>query len=96
MSASSPCPATETSQAVRDFAARLCVELEAFGLKRDQFREAASTARYTVSKATLNRHIAAVLSCKSAFTTDSMAGAAPLLDEEKREIMAGWVLEKTL
>lgn len=76
----------------RELIARLTEFVQAQGLSRELFRVCLANAGYEVSKASLDRWVNSVVSSGYALSTDKASGAHPLLDEDEREIAAGWVL----
>jgi len=87
-------PSTELSTGQRELIARLVGPLEARGISRAAFRDILAEAKITVSKSSLDRWICAHISNASIFATEKGSGAPPLLDEDQREIAAGWVLSQ--
>lgn len=85
-------PSTELSTGQREVITRLVEPLEARGISRATFRDILAEVGITVSKPSLDRWIHAHISNASIFTAEKGSGAPPLLDEEQREIAAGWVL----
>jgi Mn-dependent DtxR family transcriptional regulator/transposase len=84
--------AARTPAEVRTFAARLFVELERRSVKRKLTLEAMDAAGYTPSTRTLSRHIQAARLGGDVLSKEKATGRAPSLDEEQREIAAGFVL----
>lgn len=85
-------PATELSPDQRELMARLTEPLQAQGIPRDLFRACLDNAGYQVSKASLDRWVCSLASSGRALSTTKASGARPALDEDEREVAAGWVL----
>ena len=85
-------PSAELSVVERELIARVTGFLQEQGLSRELFRACLENAGYKVSKASLDRWVNSVASSGCALSTDKASGARPLLDEDEREIAAGWVL----
>jgi transposase len=83
---------TELSTAQRELIARLVGPLEARGISRSVFRDVLADAKITVPKSSLDRWVHVHAATGSIFKAEKASGAAPLLDDEEREIAAGWVL----
>ena len=90
--------ASTLSEDVKTFAARLFLEQERRGVKRESFLEDMINAGYSVSKASFNRYIAAVRAGGTAVTTseEKLSGRPTALTEDQVEIAAGWVLQGNL
>ena len=82
----------ELSVDERELIARLTEFLQAHGISRELFRVGLENVGYKVSKASLDRWVNSVSSSGYALSADKASGARPLLDEDEREIAAGWVL----
>ena len=87
-------PSAELSTGQRELIARLVGPLEARGISRVAFRDILADANITVPKSSLDRWICAHVSNVSIFTVEKGSGASPLLDDDQREIAAGWVLSQ--
>ena len=87
-------PSAELSTGQRELIARLVGPLEARGISRAAFRDILADANITVPKSSLDRWICAHVSNVSIFTVEKGSGASPLLDDDPREIAAGWVLSQ--
>lgn len=87
-------PSTELSTGQRELIARLVGPLEARGIPRAVFRDVLAEAEITVPKSSLDRWVQAHAATGSIFTAEKASGAAPLLDHEQSEIVAGWVLSQ--
>jgi transposase len=85
-------PSTELSTGQRELIACLVGSLEERGISRSAFREILADANITVPKSSLDRWVYAHVSNSSIFTAEKGSGAPPLLDDDQREIAAGWVL----
>lgn len=85
-------PSAELSVDQRELIARLTVLLQAQGISRELFCVCLESAGYKVSKASLDRWVNSLASSGYALSADKASGARPLLDEDEREIAAGWVL----
>lgn len=85
-------PSTELSTGQRELITRLVGPLEARGISRATFRDILAEANITVSKSSLDRWVSAHILNASIFTAEKGSGAPPLLDDDQREIAAGWVL----
>jgi len=83
---------TELSTDQREIIARLAGPLEARGISRALFRDVLADAKIIVPKSSLDRWVHAHAATGSIFKAEKASGAAPLLDDEQREIAAGWVL----
>lgn len=83
---------TELSTDQREIIARLVGPLEARGISRSVFRDVLADAKITVPKSSLDRWVHAHAATGSIFKAEKASGAVPLLDDEQREIAAGWVL----
>ena len=83
---------------VKVFAAELALALQRRGVARALFVESAQDTSYPVTKASLDRHIAALEKGDTPLSTDKKSGQKPLLSVEEWDIVAGAVLcaeEKT-
>ena len=87
-------PSAELSTGQRELIARLVGPLEARGISHAAFRDILADANITVPKSSLDRWIYAHVSNVSIFTAEKGSGAPPLLDDDQREIAAGWVLSQ--
>ena len=87
-------PSTELSTDQRELIARLVGPLEVRGISRSVFRDVLADAEITVPKSSLDRWVRAHATTGRIFTAEKASGAAPLLDEEQCEIVAGWVLSR--
>jgi len=76
----------------RELIARLVGPLEARGLSRAIFRDALTDVGVTIPKSSLDRWVRTHAMTGSIFTAEKASGAAPHLDNEQREIAAGWAL----
>lgn len=85
-------PSAELSTGQRELITRLAGPLEARGISRAVFRDILAEANLTVPKSSLDRWICAHASQASIFAADKGSGAPPILDDDQREIAAGWVL----
>ena len=85
-------PSAELSVDKRELIARLTEFLQEQGISRELFRVGLENVGYKVSKASLDRWVNSVASSGYALSADKASGALPLLDEDEREIAAGWVL----
>ena len=85
-------PSTELSTGQRELIASLVGPLEERGISRSAFRDILAAAKITVPKSSLDRWVYAHVSNVSIFTTEKGSGSPPLLDDDQREIAAGWVL----
>ena len=83
---------TELSTDQREIIARLVAPLEARGISRSVLRDVLADAKITVPKSSLDRWVHAHAATGSIFKAEKASGAARLLDDEQREIAAGWVL----
>ena len=82
----------ELSVVERELIARVTGFLQEQGISRERFRVGLENVGYKVSKASLDRWVNSVVSSGYALSADKASGARPLLDEDEREIAAGWVL----
>lgn len=87
-------PSTELSVSQRELIARLVVPLQSRGVSRTVFREVLSEARFSVSKASLDRWAHSHLATGHVLATEKAHGPEALLDSEQCEIAAGWVLSQ--
>lgn len=94
MSTKQKYPSAELSTGQRELIARLVGPLEARGISRAAFRDILADANIRVPKSSLDRWICAHISNVSIFTVEKGSGAPPLLDDDQREIAAGWVLSQ--
>lgn len=85
-------PSTELSTGQRELIARLVGPLEAHGISRAAFRRILAEAEVPVPKSSLDRWVHAHLTRGTIFSAEKASGAVPLLDDDQREIAAGWVL----
>ena len=85
-------PSTDLSPDQRELIARLAEVQQAQGISRERFRLCLENAGYGVSKASLDRWVNSVTSSGYALSADKASGARPLLDEDEREVAAGWIL----
>lgn len=87
-------PSTQLSTGQRELIARLVGPLETHGISRTAFRDILAAADITVPKSSLDRWICAYASNSPIFTAEKGSGAPPRLDDDQREIAAGWVLSQ--
>lgn len=87
-------PSTELSPGQREIIARLVAPLESHGISRSAFRRILAEAEIPVPKSSLDRWVHAHLTRGAIFTAEKASGAPPLLDDDQREIAAGWVLSQ--
>jgi transposase len=87
-------PSTELTTDQRELVARLVRPLEVRGISRSAFRDVLADAEIAVPKSSLDRWARAHATTGRVFTAEKASGAAPLLDDEQREIAAGWVLSQ--
>ncbi len=87
-------PSTELSTSQRELIARLVGPLEARGISRSTFRTILAEAEFPVPKSSLDRWVHAHLTTGAIFAAQKASGAAPLLDDDQCEIVAGWVLSQ--
>jgi len=85
-------PSTDLSPDQRELIARLCETLQVQGVSRERLRFCLDGAGYKVSKGSLDRWVSTVASSGCALSTNKASGARPRLDEDEREVAAGWVL----
>ena len=85
---------TELTTDQRELIARLVGPLEVRGISRSVFRDVLADAEITVPKSSLDRWVRAHATTGRIFTAEKASGAAPLLDEEQCEIVAGWALSQ--
>jgi transposase len=76
----------------REIIARLVGPLEARGISRSVLRDVLVDAEIAVPKSSLDRWVHAHATTGTVFKAEKASGAAPLLDDERCEIAAGWVL----
>ncbi|CAK0759795.1 transposase [Gammaproteobacteria bacterium] len=88
--------ATQTSTEVRAFAARVLVGLEELGIKRKLVLDVMSEAGYVPSARTVRRHRGRARSGEDVLSPEKPSGRPPMLDEDEREICAGFVLAQNL
>lgn len=87
-------PSTELSTGQREIIARLAAPLESRGISRSAFRSILAEAEIPVPKSSLDRWVHSHLTSGTIFTAEKASGAVPLLDDDQREIAAGWVLSQ--
>ena len=87
-------PSTELSTGQRELIARLVGPLEARGISRSTFRTILAEAEFPVPKSSLDRWVHTHLTTGAIFAAQKASGAAPLLDDDQCEIVAGWVLSQ--
>ena len=85
-------PSAELSVDERELIACITDFLQTQGISRELFRIGLENVGYKVSKASLDRWVNSVASSGHALSADKASGTRPLLDEDEREIAAGWVL----
>lgn len=88
--------ASQTSTQVREFAANVLLELEKRGVKRKLILEGMRVAGYASSERTIRRHKERVRLGEEVFSSRKTSGRPPSLDEQEREICAGFVLAQNL
>jgi transposase len=83
--------AARISNDVKSFAAKLFIEFERNGMTRKEFLEKMKNAGYKMGKSTLNRYISSVDATGHALSITKCPGPIGALDEEERQIAAGYV-----
>ena len=80
------------SKDVKEYAAAIAVELQAFGLTVAQFTEASAKAGYAVNDKSLYRQMARVRAGQPVFSPEEKRGRPAVMEEEQWEIVCGFVL----